>query len=173
MASARVHEDWRDFAVFKLNLLAQQIERCLALLDDEQLWQRANPACNSVGNLVLHLTGNLRQWVVGPLSGQAVARDRPAEFAASSGDATEIAKKLRETVAQAADAIEAVSDEALSAQRAIQGYDVRLSVAIFHAVEHFSFHAGQIVHITKALTGRDLSLYDAAGRPRDPEHRSP
>lgn len=149
----------------KLRQDLDQIARCVALLDAEQLWQRENTHCNSVGNLLLHLTGNVRQWILHGLGGEAFDRDRPGEFAARGPLPVEAALgPLTETVKRAIALIGALPPADFAQRRAIQGYDVTTLLAVFHVAEHFSFHTGQIVHMTKALRDVDLSLYDEQGR---------
>ena len=148
-----------------------QIERCATLLTTDELWFRPNAHVNSVANLILHLTGNVRQWILGGVAGQGVDRDRPAEFAARDGrPASEITPALRATVEQAIDVISNLSPESLAEMRTIQRYEVTVETAVLHVVEHFAFHAGQIVHATKWIRDVDLSLYDAQGQRLD---RSP
>ncbi len=159
-------------AVRKLEQDAAQIARCAGLLSLDELWSRPNEHCNSVANLVLHLTGNLRQWIVSGVGGEPFGRDRPAEFAARDArPADEILPPLLHTVRRAGEILAALSAEALGRRHAIQGYHVSAMQAVFHVVEHFSFHTGQIVHITKALKNVDLSLYDEQGRRRAPSQR--
>ncbi len=156
-------------AVRKIEQDAAQITRCVALLDTNELWSRANDHCNSVANLLLHLTGNVRQWIVSGVGGEPFERDRPAEFAArDQRPAGEILPPLMNTLRRAGEIIRQLAPDALSHRRSIQGYDVSTMQAVFHVVEHLSFHTGQIVHMTKALKGVDLSLFDAQGRRRAP-----
>src|SRR5262245_32113644 len=68
------------YAARKLEDHFAQIRRCAALLSDEQLWYRPNEHSNSVGNLLLHLNGNIRQWILGGVGGQTIQRNRQAEF---------------------------------------------------------------------------------------------
>lgn len=144
----------------------RQIERCAALLGDERAWHRSNEHCNSVANLLLHLNGNVSQWIlVGVGQGDPVQRDRPAEFAARGpGPVAPLSAALRETIDRAREIILRQDASELSTELEIQGYRVTSAAAIYHVGEHFSFHAGQIVHITKTLLNVDLSLYDAQGR---------
>jgi uncharacterized damage-inducible protein DinB len=155
------------YACDKLTQHLAQIARCASLLDDEQVWHRANEHCNSVGNLILHLTGNVRQWVIAGLAGEPFNRDRPAEFAQRGPLPTaEILSNLESVVGRASEIIRGLDVAALTARRTIQGYDVSGVAAVFHIVEHFSGHAAQIVHMTKALKDVDVSLYDAQGHKR-------
>lgn len=159
-----------SYASAKLDQNMRQIERCVALLDEPAIWSRVNEKCNSVGNLLLHLTGNVRQWVLGGIAGQPVQRNRPAEFAQRAAQpAAPIVAELAGVVADARNVILGLSSANLAARRTIQTYEVTVLVAVFHVVEHFSWHTGQIVHMTKALRGVDLSLYDAEGhKPGEP-----
>lgn len=161
-------DEFRAYAVAKLQRHHRQIVRCAGLLRPLQLWSRANEHCNSVGNLILHLTGNVRQWIVGALGGRPFVRDRRAEFAQREPLPLEpILAELDDAVRGATAVISTLDPGRLSDRFVIQGYQVSGLVAVFHAVEHFSFHTGQIVHITKQLLDIDLSLYDEQGRTRD------
>ena len=145
-----------------------KLERCLESLSDEQAWWRAGESSNSVGNLLLHLEGNLRQWVVGGVGGAPDRRARAREFdARASVPLARLLDALRATVAEADDALGRLDPALLLERRRIQGHDVTVLAAVFHAVEHFSMHTGQIILLTKLLTGRDLAFYDFSdGTPR-------
>ena len=141
-----------------------KIERCLERLTDEQVWWRAGEQSNSVGNLLLHLEGNLRQWVVCGAGGRADMRERPREFAERRRlPRGELLASLRAAVAEAGDALARLDPATLLETRRIQGLDVTLLAAVFHAVEHFSMHTGQVILLTKMLTGADLAFYDFSG----------
>lgn len=161
--------DWASeltaYAESKLAQNLAQIARCTVMLTPAELWHRASQTCNSVGNLLLHLEGNVRQWILGGVGGQPVTRDRPAEFSARGGPSgAELLAKLEGTTRAACELLRNRGPNELLEHRLIQGYDVSELVAVTHVVEHFSFHTGQIVHMTKALRGVDLSQYDAQGR---------
>jgi len=142
-----------------------QITRSAQLLSDQEIWYRPNRHVNSVANLVLHLTGNVRQWILGGVAGIPVERDRPAEFAQAGEIATpELLGAFTAVVCDAISIISELKPAQLAEQREIQGYDVTVQTAILHVVEHMAFHAGQIVHTTKWLKDVDLSLYDAQGQ---------
>jgi uncharacterized damage-inducible protein DinB len=152
-------------SVERLEHYLAQIRRCSLLLGDEGVWERPNGHVNSVANLVLHLTGNVRQWILGGVGGIPVERDRPAEFAARGGaGAAELVDGLTAAVCDAIGVIRGLDSVRLAETRVIQGYDVTVQTAVLHVVEHFSYHAGQVVHATKWLKDVDLSLYDAQGR---------
>jgi uncharacterized damage-inducible protein DinB len=145
-----------------------KIERCLERLTDEQVWWRASERSNSVGNLLLHLEGNLRQWVVCGVGGAEDARVRDREFAERRlVPRAELLGALRAAVAEAGDALARLDPEALLETRRVQGLDVTTLAAVFHAVEHFSMHTGQIILLTKMLADEDLAFYDfSEGVPR-------
>ena len=145
-----------------------KIERCLERLTDEQVWWRASERSNSVGNLLLHLEGNLRQWAVSGAGGAADARVRDREFAERRlVPREELLAALRAAVEEADDALARLDPAALLETRRVQGLDVALMTAVFHAVEHFSMHTGQIILLTKMLADEDLAFYDfSSGVPR-------
>src|SRR3977135_3586999 len=138
-----------------------KIERSLDLLTDEQIWWRANPQSNSIGNLLLHLSGNVRQWIVCGVGGAPDNRDRDSEFAQRDRiPSRELLAGLKQTLSEADAALARFDAGKLRDQYSIQGRDVTALAAIFHVVEHFSMHAGQILYITKQLTAHDLHFYD-------------
>jgi uncharacterized damage-inducible protein DinB len=138
-----------------------KIERCLELLNDEQIWWRANPQSNSIGNLLLHLTGNVNQWIVCGLGDATDARDRDSEFAQRATiPREELIAGLKQTLREADAALARFGADKLLERRRIQGLDVSALEAILHVVEHFSMHAGQIILLTKQLTAQDMHFYD-------------
>jgi uncharacterized damage-inducible protein DinB len=149
-----------------------KIERCLERLNDEQIWWRANEESNSIGNLVLHLCGNARQWIVSGVGGESDARVRDAEFAQREVIGRDaLVALLRSTVADVGRVLKALDTATLLERRTIQGSDVDVLQAIFHVTEHFSMHTGQIIMLTKMLTSSDLRFYDFSGsEPRERWH---
>lgn len=155
-----IEKTFLDFSVRKLTLLASRLADCLGRLNDEQVWARACDTENAVGNLVMHLCGNVRQWVISGIGGAVDVRHRPSEFAAEGGiTASELKQKLDETVTEAVRVIQGISSERLAERLTIQGYDVTVLEAIYTVVEHFAQHTGQVIYATKALTGLDLGYY--------------
>ena len=149
-----------ECSIRRLRELAPGIETCLGKLTPEQVWARGGENENAIGNLVLHLCGNMRQWIVAGVGGRTDTRDRDAEFAARGGiSMPELSARLRETVEEATAVIAALAPERLAAQLVIQGYRVSGLEAVYHVVDHFSMHAGQILFATKMLTGADLGFY--------------
>ena len=143
-----------------------KIERCLERLTDEQIWWRANEESNSIGNLVLHLCGNARQWIVCGVGSAPSDRDRDAEFAQRKViGRDQLLSLLRTTLADVDSTLRSLepklSDpQTLLEHRTIQSSDVDVLEAIFHVTEHFSMHTGQIIMLTRMLTGSDMRFYD-------------
>lgn len=141
-----------------------RIERCLERLSDEQVWWRANDESNSVGNLLLHLSGNVRQWIVSGLGGQPDARVRQEEFDERRVlPRSELLQRLKDTLAEADAVLASIEPSALLEARRIQSNDVTVLEAIYHVVEHFSMHTGQIILLAKMLKGEDMRFYDFSG----------
>lgn len=137
-----------------------KIERCLEQLTDEQIWWRSNEQCNSIGNLILHLCGNARQWIVCGLGSEPDARIRDAEFAQRDAlPRTQLLELLRTTVGDVERVLRALDPSTLLEKRTIQGSEVDVLHAIFHVTEHFSMHTGQIIMLTKMLNSTDLRFY--------------
>jgi len=158
---------FRDAACRKLRQDMDQITRCTRLLSDQEAWSRSNEHCNSIANLLLHLAGNIRQWIVSGIGGEPFDRDRPAEFAARDvRPVGPILAELERVVTRAMETIAAMDAAAVARTYAIQRYSVTGLQAVFHVAEHISFHTGQIVHMTKVLKNVDLSLYDEQGQRR-------
>ena len=152
-----------------------KIERCLEQLTDEQIWWRANEESNSIGNLVLHLCGNARQWIVCGLGSAPDNRVRDAEFAQRDViPRAELLQLLRTTLADVESTLRDLNPSVLLEKRTIQGSDVDVLEAIFHVTEHFSMHTGQIIMLTKMLTSTDLRFYDfEANTPVERWHSGP
>ncbi len=141
-----------------------KIERSLELLTDEQIWWRPNPQSNSIGNLVLNLSGNVRQWIICGTGGAADSRDRDSEFTQRNTiPRDELIGRLNQTLNEADAALAEFDPDTLLERRSIQGCDVTALAAIFHVVEHFSMHTGQIILLTKLLTATDLHFYNFEG----------
>lgn len=141
-----------------------KLRAAVEALPADALWWRANDQSNSVGNLLLHLAGNVREWIVSGIGGAANVRNRASEFAARSGqDATSLLAALDQTLDDADAVLAALSPADLDSTRAIQGRDVTVLEAVYHVVEHFSMHVGQIIYIAKVHAAGSVRFYDDAG----------
>ena len=144
-----------------------KIKHCLGQLSDEQVWWRPQPSLNSIGNLVLHLCGNVRQWLVAGLGGAADVRNRPAEFAERGPiPRAELLRQLGAVVDEARAALARQTARQLLDVRPIQGWQVTGLAAIFDSVPHFRGHTQEIVHMTRAQLG---DAYRLQWQPPTPE----
>lgn len=149
----------------------ERIETCIGLLSYEQLWARQSENENSAGNLLLHLQGNVRQWILSGVGGQPDSRQRDTEFDVRSGpDAYQLLDALRSTVMEAAQIIRHLAPTRLLDRILPQSYDVTVMGAIYHVVEHFSGHTFQIILLAKFFTGRDLGFYAHLRGQQPPDH---
>jgi uncharacterized damage-inducible protein DinB len=141
---------------------------CVESLSDEDVWWRPNDSSNSIGNLLLHLNGNVRQWLVASFSGSADARDRPAEFAEHHQlPRKELLAVLGATLEEASETLAGLTEADLLRTLHIQGYTVSGVEAVYQVVEHFAMHYGQVVYVTKLRQARSLGFYrelDKTGR---------
>ena len=152
------------------NALAK-IKHCLGQLTDEQVWWRSRPSLNRIGNLILHLCGNVRQWIVAGLGGAADGRDRPAEFSERGPiPKDELLRKLDAVVGEAKAVLARQMARQLLEARRIQGFDVTGLVAIFDSVPHFRGHTQEIVSLTRLQLG---DAYKFAWAPTTPEQGAP
>jgi uncharacterized damage-inducible protein DinB len=153
-------EIFLKFSADKLEQLHSRIQDCLARLTADQVWVRGSENENAVGNLVLHLSGNVRQWIGSGVAGLEDHRQRDAEFDARGGmTPAELSELLKTRVADSVAIIREVPPRRLVDRIQPQGHDVTVLEAIAHVVEHFSQHTGQVILLTKLLTGEDLAYY--------------
>jgi uncharacterized damage-inducible protein DinB len=149
-----------------------RILECLKLLSDEDIWWRAHSTSNSVGNLVLHLSGNVRQWIVSGVGGAPDRRERDKEFAENGPlPRRELVTRLRNTVVEAGRVLEVLGTNELNRVYSIQGFRVTGLEAVAHVVEHFAYHAGQIIFITKMKLGEDLGFTRLPGEQKGGKRR--
>ncbi len=133
-------------------------------LPDDIVWKRPAEGSNSIGNLLLHLSGNIRQWIVGGVGGALTDRDRASEFAARGGlTGAELLGMLDRAVADADSVLARLSEAQLSEPRTIQGRETTVIGAVYHVVEHFSMHAGQILMLAKIFAPGSVKFYEDAG----------
>jgi len=137
-----------------------RLKSCVESLTEEQIWWRPNEASNSIGNLLLHLNGNVRQWLVASFGHLDDARNRPAEFNERDRiPASALLNRLGATMEEAAKVLSCLTEKELLSPMEIQGYQVTGLDAIYQVIEHFGLHYGQIAYITKMLRNQDLGFY--------------
>jgi uncharacterized damage-inducible protein DinB len=144
----------------QLRQMSGYIAPCLAKLTGDEIWSRDSPHANSIGNLILHLCGNVRQWIGAGVGGEEDIRDRASEFSAGGGfAAADLISHLNQTVDHAIKIIDAVTAERLVDEINPQNRRVSVLEAIYQVVGHFQQHTGQIIFATKIFAGEDLGLY--------------
>jgi hypothetical protein len=158
-------------AAKELTEALDRIKHCLNQLSDEQVWWRAQPSMNSIGNLMLHLCGNVRQWIVAGIGGAADMRNRPAEFTEKGPiPKAELMRRLVAVVDEAKTVLGKLSTRQLMEVRRIQSSDITGLAAIFDSVPHFRGHTQEIIHITRLQLG---DAYQFAWTPKTPQQGAP
>lgn len=138
----------------------ERIKICLAALSEAEVWQRPNENSNSMGNLVLHLAGNVRQWVVAGLGGAADIRERQQEFDERGPIAkAALIKTLEESMALVETTLDRVKPIDLVNVHKVQGFDESGVSILVHVTEHFSYHVGQMTYFVKAIKDMDVGYY--------------
>ncbi len=137
-----------------------RMRECVESLSDEQVWWRPNEVSNSIGNLLLHLNGNISQWIVASFNRAEFARNRPLEFSERRQvPAKEMIAQLDATLKEAESVLARLTAADLAGHYEIQGLTVTGLHAVYQVVEHFGRHFGQVVYITKLVRGQDLGFY--------------
>ena len=159
------NNDWRTElalnAAYRMDESLRMIDISLQELDDIELWKRPNSSSNSVGNLMVHLCGNIRQYAISSLGQHPDKRERDSEFSISGGlSKSEVSVMLKETVSQAKAVISSATEEELLRYRDVQGFNMSGIGIVMHVVEHLSYHTGQIAYWVKLLKDQDLGFYD-------------
>lgn len=138
----------------------QTIERCLAQLTEDDIWWRPNENANSIGNLLLHLDGNVRQWIIGAVANRSITRNRQQEFDERTPvPSSELMARLRATLDEADGILAGLDAASLQTTRRVFDRDVTVLEAIYHVVAHFSLHTGQIALLMRIRTGKNLELW--------------
>jgi Protein of unknown function (DUF1572) len=154
----------------ELTKALDRIKHCVNQLTDEQTWWRSSADMNSVGNLILHLAGNLRQWIISGVGGEKDTRQRPKEFTERGPiPRKELLARLEAVVAESQATIKKASAENLLRVRTIQSFSVDGFYALFNAIPHFRGHTQEIIHMTRGLLG---DAYKYVGAPPEPGLKS-
>lgn len=153
-------KEFKEQAILRIGENRNRIQKCLAELTEEEIWKRPNPSSNSVGNLVLHLIGNITQWIQSGLVGSPDGRVRDEEFSAVGGPTRDfLAQRILTTVEEAVQSIQGTEDGDLLKVQTVQGFGFSGIGIIIHVTEHLSYHTGQIAFWTKLLKDEDLGFY--------------
>jgi uncharacterized damage-inducible protein DinB len=150
-----------------------KLRQCVNALPRGTVWARPNEGSNSIGNLLIHLTGNVTEWILGGVGGQSIRRHRAGEFAQMDGaDAGTLLDNLEAVLREADSVLAGLNERDLERSIVIQGRDTTVLGAIYHVVEHFAMHTGQIVLLTKIHAPGKITFYeDAAGLARPTWHQ--
>ena len=153
-------KEFVEQSVSHLNQNTPRIIKCLAQLSEEEVWHRLNENSNSIGNLILHLCGNIRQYAISSLGNVPDNRIRDLEFYTREGySKSELIEKLTQTVDDAVMVINCSTKTNLLQPRLVQGFNLTGIGIIIHVTEHYSYHTGQIAYYTKMVKDRDLGFY--------------
>lgn len=143
-----------------INEYTKRIHTCLDLLTEEQVWQKPNEASNSIANLILHLCGNMTQYVLSSLGGEPDNRERDKEFSAEGGyTKEELLARLSSVVSKVITVADQQDEALLLKTRSVQGFTKSGLAILLHITEHYSYHTGQIALLTKLMTNKDLGFY--------------
>jgi uncharacterized damage-inducible protein DinB len=156
----KIKKEFIKDCIRHLNEYTRRVKTCLDLLSEEQVWQKPNETSNSIANLILHLCGNMTQYVLSSLGGKADLRERDKEFSAKDGLSKEqLFEKLSAVVHSVIEEIQIHDEESLLKTRMVQGFEKNGISIILHITEHYSYHTGQIALLTKLMTDQDLGFY--------------
>lgn len=156
-----LHQQFIKDSLFRFGEHLPRIQNCLERLSEEEIWRSPNASSNSIGNLILHLSGNIKQYLISGLGGAPDDRQRDKEFEIQNQlTKQDLLQGLQNIVELAAKEIAACNEEQLIHIHHIQGFKLSGCDAIIHVIEHFSYHTGQIALLTKWLRNEDLGFYE-------------
>ncbi|MCW5516727.1 DinB family protein [Muriicola sp. Z0-33] len=148
-------------ALYRLDESTRMIRSSLSFLQEEDIWKKPNPNSNSVGNLILHLCGNMHQYVLAALGNTEDIRERDSEFSSEPGlSSSALIDMLQRKVDKVKETISSCTLKNMLFRRKVQGFNLSGAGIIMHVVEHYSYHTGQIAYWTKILKDQDLGFYD-------------
>lgn len=158
--SSNVIKEFKAQSIFRLEENLPRVVKCFALLSEEEVWIAPNPSSNSMANLILHLCGNIRQYIISSLGDAPDVRNRDQEFSTRQGyNKVELLKKLSGTIEESIQVIEDSTEENMMKSRMVQGFELTGLGIVLHVVEHYTYHVGQIAYYTKYLKNSDLGFY--------------
>lgn len=160
-----IREKWMseflENSVYRLDESTRMNKISLESIEESNIWKKPNESSNSIGNQIIHICGNMTQYIIASLGGKNDLRNRDAEFSISEGYTSgQLIQKLEETVQQAKQVLNNCSKNQLLKKRVVQGFNLSGIGIVIHAVEHYSYHTGQIAFWTKLLVNKDLGFYD-------------
>ncbi len=149
-----------DSCISHLEESVPRVERCFQQMSEEELWKDPNLNVVSPGNLILHLRGNLTQYVLSTLGGNKDQRQRSQEFKIKPGLGKDaLLESYRETIQEVCQVITQLDAQVLSKIHRVQGFESTGTNILIHVVEHVSYHVGQIGYWVKVMKDCDLGYY--------------
>ncbi len=146
--------------IFRLQESVERILKCIELLEDTDIWYQPNENSNSVHNLILHLCGNIGQYINAGLGAKTDTRNRESEFLNNHKYDKSILKGLiSDAVKDAIKVIEDLDISQLLKKYDIQGFNLTGIAVLVHVVEHTSYHVGQITYFTKIQKNISTDYY--------------
>jgi uncharacterized damage-inducible protein DinB len=137
-----------------------RIHKCLDLISEEQLWYRNNENVNSVGNLILHLCGNITQYICSGILREKDERVRDKEFVPNQAlSISQVLSILDHTLENIDQKLDKITPEMLLTNYEVQGFSENGTSILVHVTEHFSYHVGQITYLIKMLNNVDTKYY--------------
>lgn len=153
-------QEFSEQSILRIDENTDKIFKCLDTLSEQEVWKQPNDVSNSIGNLVLHLCGNIRQYAISSLGDMEDVRERDKEFDPEIKlPKTELTSRLKHVADEAKTVIENVDQDNLLFKRHVQGYHFSGIGIIIHVTEHYSYHTGQIALLTKLWKNKDLGFY--------------
>lgn len=155
--------EFKDQILFRFRENTPRIQKCLGFLSETELWYSPNGFSNSAGNLILHLCGNITQYIISGIGGEADQRERYKEFTETATlNKKQLLEKLNRIAESACEIMRNIELDGLISQYSIQGNKISGIAAMIHVTEHYSYHTGQIAFITKLLKNTDTGFYEGA-----------
>ena len=153
-------KEFIEQSIYRIDENAQRIKKCLQEIDEMEIWKSPNDNLNSIGNLILHLCGNIRQYIISALGENEDTRERDKEFSAKEGlTKLELLNQLNSIISEAIGIIKNIDEEILTKIYSVQGFGLSGIGIIIHVTEHLSYHTGQIAFWVKQLKNKDLGFY--------------
>ena len=153
-------KEFIEQSIYRIEENTHRIIKCLQEIDEIEIWKFPNDNSNSIGNLILHLCGNIRQYVISALGETKDIREREKEFSIKTGHTkSELLNELTHTTSEAAGIIKNIDENRLTKIYSVQGFYLSGIGIIIHVTEHYSYHTGQIVFFTKQIKNKDLGFY--------------
>ncbi len=153
-------KEFIEQSIYRIEESTKRVIKCLQEIDEEEIWIPPNDNSNSIGNLILHLCGNIRQYIISGLGEAEDIRVRAQEFTTKTGfTKAELLNQLSTTTSGAIRIIKESDDYKLTRIYSVQGFQLSGIGIIIHVTEHYSYHTGQIAFWTKQLKNKDLRFY--------------